>query len=69
MFEFEIIVSASFVPLYQFSMFFLRFQIDLFRRHSVTIFECHSVASNLSFPNWKLTNCSCRRACADGNAS
>ena len=51
MFEFEIIISASFVPLYQISMFFLRFQIDSFRRHFVAIFECHSVASNLSFPS------------------
>ena len=39
MFEFEIIISASFVPLYQISMFFLRFQIDSFRRHSVAIFS------------------------------
>ena len=51
MFGFGIIISASFVPLYQISMFFLRFQADSFRRDFVAIFECHSFASNFNLPN------------------
>ena len=69
MFEFGIIVSASFVLLYQISLFSFRFQVNSFRLDSVAIFECHSFASNFSFPTWLLTNLSHRRAYADENVS
>ena len=51
MFEFGIIISASFVPLYQISTFFRRFQVDSIRRDYVAIFECHSFASKFNFPS------------------
>ena len=69
MFEFEIIVSASFVLLYQTSIFSFRLQVNSFRLDSVAIFECHSFASNFSFPTWLLTKWSRRRAYADENVS
>ena len=69
MFEFGIVVSASFVLLYQISIFFFRYQVKSFRLDSVAIFECHSFASNFNFLTWMLTNWSRRRAYADENVS
>ena len=51
MFEFGIIGSASFVPLYQISIFSFRFQVDSFRLDFVAIFECHSFASDFNLSN------------------
>ena len=51
MLEFGIIVSASFVSLYQISIFSFHFQVDSFRLDFDAIFECHSFASNFNLLN------------------